>query len=107
MSTDIDNTAELQPASAEIIPFPRRMSRAEFQADVPPAARIFENPPAASERLQNALASLIAAQAEQKAALEKWRSALGDLQSGVQGLGQSLRGYVKSLSEIAPAAPPR
>ena len=107
MSTDIDNAAQPQPASAEIIPFPRRIRRAEFLADIPSAIQIFENPPAASERLQNALTSLIAAQAEQKAALERWQSALGNLQSDVQGLGQSLRGYVKSLSEIAPSAPPR
>ena len=106
MNTEIDPARQIPQSGAEIIPFPRRLNRAEFRGDAP-TVQAFEEQPAASERLQTALRSLIAAQTEQKAALERWQSALGDLRSGVQGLGQSMRGYVKSLSEIAPAAPRR
>jgi hypothetical protein len=105
MTSNADNAAPPERASAEIIAFPahRRTKGPELREDAPPDAPIFVDRPAA-DRLQTALAGLIAAQAEQKAALERWQTALGNLQSGVNGLGQSLRGYARTLLEIAPPA---
>ena len=106
MNSHFEPDSVRQLAGAEIIPFPSRVVRAardDAFAPIPVAAASG----APVERLQLALANLIAAQAEQKAALERWQSALGNLQTGVRGLGQSLRGYVKALSEIAPSSTPR
>jgi len=87
-------------SSAEIIVFPVRIMP---EADLPAAPSQI----GAADRLSRALADLTAAQAEQRAALERWQAALANLQSGVQDLGGSLRGYVKALSEIAPSTTAR
>jgi len=70
------------PTTATIIPFPR------------PA------PPAAQQRLHQALANLQAALAAQREAIATWRAALASLGEGVHGLHESLRTYNARLGNL-------
>jgi phage-related tail protein len=54
-----------------------------------------------ADRLARALESLNAAMAEQKAALAKWREALGALQTSTSGLGESLQRYQTNLGTLS------
>jgi hypothetical protein len=107
------NTQNSAPCSAEIIPFPgpaRRRGKAKTatQANAKPPAKTTAKPEviavAPSERLHQALEALIAAQTEQRAALERWKDSLGRLQHGVDQLGKSVRQCEKALIDVAPPA---
>jgi hypothetical protein len=83
---------EVRPG-AEIIAFPKP-ARAQPVTQAPPAA---ETP---SEHLRRALAMLEAAQAEQRAALVKWRDAMAQLGTSATGLHDSLSTYQAQLAQI-------
>jgi hypothetical protein len=78
-------TAEAPTRTASIIPFPVR-----------PAAE----PPAAEVRLAKALASLNAALAGQRKALEGWRAVLGELKASTSRLDDSLQSYRANLRTL-------
>ncbi len=86
------------PASAQIIAFPGHSKSTALQPTI-----ATETP---TERLQRALALLAEAQQEQKAALARWRGAIGELQTSMRGLGVSLRNYEGQLSRISPPHAP-
>jgi hypothetical protein len=108
MSSSI--TPDSEPAdetlpTARIIPFPVRAQPAEIQpAETQPADSLAADRATANrlagERLARALESLNAAMAEQKAALAKWREALGTLQTSTSGLGESLQRYQANLGTL-------
>ena len=94
-----------QAHSAQIIPFPHRHTAT---AGAAPDATAQIAPDVAlpdPDRLTRALAALLVAQQEQKAALQRWQAAIADLQSGVRGLGQSLAGCSDALKAISPPSP--
>lgn len=83
-----------EPASAEIIHFPVRVV-------TPQPAEIARPEPTASEiRLHDALVGLNNAVIAQRAAIEAWREALGNLRTVTGQLGSSLRGYHDSLGRL-------
>ena len=84
--------------SAEIISFPRRFDR----ASTPHIVATLPDP----ERLSRALAALLAAQQEQKAALARWQDAIQELRGGVRTLAQSMEDCTKALKTIPPSARP-
>jgi hypothetical protein len=77
--------------SATIIEFPR------MQTAAPPRAVA----PEPRDRLQQALAALELALAEQRHAVARWRDSLGELRGSVQGLGDSLGTYQHRLGALA------
>lgn len=85
-------------AGAEIIAFPGRLSRRSVADDVPCA-----EPPAAGlpdDRLRIALAALEAAQAEQRAAVTRWRCALTALEHSLRGLSVTLAASQQRLDQL-------
>jgi len=77
-----------QPHQAEVIAFPARPA---------PAAELDQG----SARLAAALANLLQALDEQRAAVGAWRASLGELKQSVDKLGHSLGGYRTSLAVLA------
>ena len=91
------------PRSAEIIAFPQRPATSPtFSAPETVHIDDLSNAETPTQRLQRALATLAAAQQEQKEALARWREAIGGLQSSMHGLGVSLRTTQDRLERISP-----
>ncbi len=101
------NTPDQAPPSAQsaiIIAFPRRFQRdAPMKVDRPSAPSPGLPDP---DRLSRAMAALLAAQQEQKAALARWRAAIEDLRGGVRTLETSLQDCSKALKTIPPSGRP-
>ncbi len=81
-----------ESASAQIISFPARTMAPTVTVDVEPAQ--------AEARLTRALNGLNNAVTAQRAAMNAWKSALGDLRTVTGRLGDSLRTYNETLGHL-------